>query len=431
VKAERTQVTFSDHRAEAVVVEPETPWRWVAWQGAQYVPMWDIDGLWVADEWFETAGTNPAGHNYEVIHDKETRFSSVDIVENGEARSVVRWNYSLCNTNYDVYHGNARAEEHYSIYPSGYAVRKIQGWPGDASDFGGTPIFWEIAELIVVNPKGTLPTQNLCDNVASYFNLEGDRYEQHWDRSKFDPPRQDPNGFVPICRVHPAASEWKETIVRIHLKDRPDPFLVIPNRQDLLPHPPCSYCGKSHPPQILWQDYPMWSHWPIYDKTDYVGMIKPQVEDAERVATHSSVTSIGVWLGGHAGEKVPYFPKPGTVWNVLFGVTDKDDDYIKTLARSWLEPMKVKATEGLSYVGYDPSQMAYVFEAAGRRCRADFAPGARSTSPCIIIRNWKGAAPRVKIAHAPTAALRVSQLDDTLVVWTGSDFEDDFSFVVD
>ena len=79
------------------------------------------------------------------------------IVHAGEARAVVHWHYALCDNRFRIFHGNTTADETYTVYPDGIAIRKLVGWPGDENDFGGNPTLWEVGEWIVLNPAGTVP----------------------------------------------------------------------------------------------------------------------------------------------------------------------------------------------------------------------------------------------------------------------------------
>jgi hypothetical protein len=84
--------------------------------------------------------------------DVEARYSRLDILESGDARARVHWHYALCNPEYEIFNGNTTADEYYTVYPDGIAVRRLVGWPGNESDYGGNPSFWELGEFIMSYP---------------------------------------------------------------------------------------------------------------------------------------------------------------------------------------------------------------------------------------------------------------------------------------
>ncbi len=146
MRAYETQLEFSGKAGHAVVVECEKPWRFVFWDKAQYVGCLDLgDGVWFTSEWCETNSPNDL-HCYEPIMDKQLRWSKVQILESGPARARVRWTYALCDMRYRIFHGNTRAEETYTIYPDGVAVREVVLWPGTQNNHGGNANLWQVAE---------------------------------------------------------------------------------------------------------------------------------------------------------------------------------------------------------------------------------------------------------------------------------------------
>lgn len=386
-----TQLTYSDVTGRAVVVETERDWRFVLWEHAQYIPCWDINDKWVTSEWLESIGDTSEGYNFEPMHDKECRFMEVKPLLCNDAFGSIQWHYALNNTKYEIFRGNTTADEFYSIFPPGYCVRKLVGYPGDESDFGGQPTFWEVAETIMINPKGTLPVDYLSENVATYLNLESDSYNQHWSKAEFQPgrTRQYPPGKF-LCLEHPSSRNWQEFIVRIHFEDGKDPFLILPNCQEFFPHAPCGACGEDHPTFSMWPSYPMWSHWPVYEGTDFAVLIHATEEDAMQRATHSSVVSVGAWYGWLPKAQESWIPQRGATWNFLFGVTDESDDALIDLARSWLQPAEIQNVEGAKFVCYDIGQMSYIFDATEGDVKFTLVPDKITKNPFFVLRNWAG-----------------------------------------
>jgi hypothetical protein len=431
VDIKETRLTYSDFTGKAFTVETERERRFVLWEHAQYIPCWDINGIWVTSEWLETIGDDSQGYNFEPMHDKECRYMRVKPLLCNNALGVIKWHYALNNTKYEIYRGNTTADEFYSVFPAGYCVRKLVGYPGDESKLGGLPTFWEVAETIMINPKGTMPVDYLSENVATYFNLEGDRYQQYWSKAEFQPSRDrkyPPGKF--LCLEHPDSRHWQEYIVRIHFEDRPDPFLILPNRHEFFPHAPCGACGGDHPTFSMWPSYPMWSHWPTYDGTDFTVLINATEEDAMQRATHSSAVSIGAWYGWLPESKDRWIPKRGSKWHFLFGVTDESDDDLLDLGRSWLYPSSITEVKGAEFLGYDMAQMSYIFRVSDETVNFTVTPDVIMKNPLFILRNWTGDEDvLVKLNNGIISrdSLRTGLTDGDLYIWIEERFDSQFN----
>ena len=387
------ELTYSDVTGKALIVETEKPWRLVCWEKAQYVPSWDVGDAWVCAEWLETAGMESKGYNFEPMHDKECRYTWVELLSKGNARCVVHWHYALNNTRYEIFHGNTTADETFHIYPPGYAVRELVAHLGDQHKEDGQPTFWEVCEMIFINPKGMTPLDYIDEHAASYMNLAGDRYEQIWTKERWDPARRVPSKR--LCLEHPTFRSWDEVIVRAHLLDRPDPFIIFSTSQFLFPHSLCSWCGESHPPLHLWPSYRMWPHWPVYEGRDFRVGLPGHPEDAQRRATHTSVFSLGAWYMQPQARFDPHlrapwwYPQPNDRWMFLTGATDQDDEYLLDLARSWLYPAQVRVTEGGRFWDYDHAQMAYRFIVEGQELRFGLEAEGAILNPVFNLLGWE------------------------------------------
>ena len=112
----------------------------------------------VPPEWLETHSPED-DFCYEPIMDKELRYSRVHILESDPVRARIHWHCALCNPRYEIFNGNTTADEYYTVYPDGIAVRKLVGWPGDKTEFGGNSIFWEVMEFIL--KTGGIPVEDV------------------------------------------------------------------------------------------------------------------------------------------------------------------------------------------------------------------------------------------------------------------------------
>jgi len=185
MKAYNKTLTFSGVTGPAVIAAPETPWSFVFWRGAQYVGCVDLgENVWFTPEWLETNSPEDL-HCYEPIMDKQCKYSYAEIMENGYARARVRWHYACYNVKYEIFHGNTEADEYYTVYPDGIAVRKLVAWPGDRSDFGGNPNFWQVLEYILINGVGSRPDEVIDkDKAFTMMNEKGEKLLFGWPMSE-------------------------------------------------------------------------------------------------------------------------------------------------------------------------------------------------------------------------------------------------------
>ena len=96
------------------------------------------------------------------------------------------------------------------------------------------------------------------------------------------------------------------------------------------------------------------------------------------------------------------------------------------LAASWLHPAEVKMTAG-RYLGYEPAERAYRFEAADQRVDFELLPAADSpqVNPVAIVDNWSFGNPRVTVDQLELAPkdYAVSWAGTRLIVWFRREIE--------
>ena len=129
VRAYEGDISFSGINGPGIIVEFGKPWRLTFWSEAYFIPCWDLGRQWLTHEWLETGSTENM-HCYEPMMDYELRYTNARIVQAGGARAVVHWHYALCDNRFRIFHGNTTADETYTVYPDGIAMRKLVGWPG-------------------------------------------------------------------------------------------------------------------------------------------------------------------------------------------------------------------------------------------------------------------------------------------------------------
>ena len=223
-----------------------------------------------------------------------------------------------------IFHGNTTADEYYTVYPDGIAIRRLVGWPGDESDFGGNPTLWEVGEWIVLNPAGTVPEDTLESPALRLTDLAGNVIDMSWPYY-----RQGPRSF---CAQYPGMAHWGEYIGRVNFVDQPSPFAAFPNSQLLFPHVPCSVCGELHPEIRPFVGNQSDMHLPSYKRSDYVGW-KRANDHVGKIPTTTSIASYGYGYGyapqpmPNGARTAPVYqrlispPRP-TTWLSLQGVTE-------------------------------------------------------------------------------------------------------------
>jgi len=405
VRAYETQLEFSGKSGHAVVVEFGKPWRFVFWDKAQYVGCVDLgEGVWFTSEWCETNSPNDL-HCYEPIMDKQLRWSRVQILESGPARARVKWSYALCDMRYRIFHGNTRAEEIYTIYPDGVAVREVVLWPGTESNHGGNANLWQMAEWILVNAAGSNPLDVL--RMPEPFTLRngcGEQINVHWPLPASD--------FEPFCDYYPQVKDWPVYAGKVNLKNQPNPFIVIVKNQAIFPFIPCPVCKGNHPYFNLFPGknlYNVYKHWPVTDMEDFIQWV-PAGDEIGKVATHTSFVDVNYALRRSPDDYIPT-PDQGTTWHLLVGATgvDTDGTELEELAHSYSQPARIEIQRDpgepddlhrgrVLLEGYEYPLRAYTFRKTGEdRVEITMIPTAPQINPVFLINGWTSARVRIVV----------------------------------
>lgn len=403
MKAYETQLEFSGKQGHAVIVECDQDWRFVFWDKAQYVGCVDVgDGVWFTPEWCETNSPNDL-HCYEPIMDKQLRWSRIEILESGPARARVKWSYTLPDMRYRNFHGDTRAEEIYTIYPDGVAVREIVLWPGTQNNHGGNANLWQVAEWILINSAGSSPLDVLTmPTPFTLKNGEGETIDVPWPLPASD--------FEPFCNHYPELADWPMYVGKINLKGMPNPFMIICKDQMLFPHMPCNTCKKDHPYFNMFPGknlYNVYKHWPVTDMEDFIQWV-PAGEDIGKVATHTSFMDVNFAFRRNSSDYIPT-PDQGTTWYVLVGATKEgtDGSELEEIAHSYKQPANVRIHKGADepdelhrgrvlLEGYDYALRAYTIRKKGEDyVKLTFEPSNTQLNPVFLINGWTS--PDVKL----------------------------------
>jgi hypothetical protein len=439
VHAYETQLEFSGKKGHAVVVEFGKPWRFVFWDKAQYIGCVDMgQGTWFTSEWCETNSPNDL-HCYEPIMDKQLRWSRIQILESGPARARVKWSYALCDMRYRIFHGDTRAEEIYTVYPDGVAVREVVLWPGTLNNHGGNANFWQMAEWILVNAVGTSPLDVM--ELPAPFTLRngcGDVIDVPWPLPA--------DYFEPFCSHYPQLADWPMYVGKLNLKGMPNPFIAILKNQRLFPFRPCNACKGNHPYFNMFPGKDLiniYKHWPVTDMEDFIQWV-PAGDEIGKVATHTSFMDVNYAMRRSQDDYVPT-PDPGTTWYLLVGATGENTDgtELEALAHSYGAPgaIHVHRDPGepedlhrgrVLEEGYDFSLRAYSFRKKGDdRVSITLTPSAPQINPVFLINGWS--APDVHVmldgTQVDSSRYRAQMNGNDLTVWVEGTFTEPTGFM--
>ena len=379
---------------DIVVRFDQSPVRLVFWQGTSYTGDWVTENnKWYTDEFVESMGRQGGG-DFEPMSDKQNRYSHVRILENNDARTIIHWRYAQCEC--EGYLGNDPdpltgwtdwADEYFTVYPDGVAVRKDVAWTT-------TPSAWhEFQETIVINGAGTRPEDNIQPEALTIANMNGESDVYTWS----DHP---PKSKSPL--VHP-------NIQLVNLKSHWKPFQIVPPKNSSI----APYTGEKTFAMFEW-----WNHWPVTQvASSGISAVAPDR------ASHSSLSHL-VWE--------PCAKTSNSVTKIMLaGMTTATATDLLPLAKSWLAAPTI-TVDGIncSSQGYDESQRAFVLSrttprAAGTlRIRLDASAESPLVNPAFVIRNWGDGTPSLTIDGHPVnhgSSFRhgfVPQLEgNDLIIW--------------
>jgi hypothetical protein len=355
--ARKGEWNFGGVTGEAVIVEFPDQKDFVLWEPANYVGMWFLNNVGLTYEWVECWGFSSGSCN-EPIQDKKNLYGKTEIIENSPARVIVRWTYALNSNNYTVFF-NEWVEEYFTFFPDGTGIRRIEVW-------ANTDLIHEIIQPQYIFPNGVLPGQMVENVITRVFNLKGDSVE---------------NLLGSTGSVTGYSKDWSEEILRMTLKNRQDPFMIVGKSLDLMP--------GLRQSNLLFESavsrdirYNLGAHWPI---------TKLEVDIYNIVSTELPFHS---WIGSLKVQTNNMLTP--NVWTHLFGVTDKNDEYIKDIAASWLHPARVNELKGnYMYVNFNAEKNAYEFlSTSPNKSEVEFTLTStlrkKVIHPFIILQDYKG-----------------------------------------
>jgi hypothetical protein len=315
------------------------------------------------------------------MSDKQSRYSHVSILENSDARAVVHWRYAQSEVeNYKGAHPDMMgwfdwADEYWTIYPDGVAVRKQVSRTTDVSK----PHEWQ--ESIIINGPGQRPDDNINLDALTLANMKGESATYTWS-PKTSKGFDYPTGPRTLDKPQGANIQF------VNLKSTWKPFQVVSPAHTSFD----VYYGEK-----TFFTFECWNHWPV---SQIASSGRPCVA-ADR-ASSTSLSHI-YWD--------PYETTDNTQSKLLLaGLTTKLAGELLPFAKSWLTPATIEVSgEAFRSEGYNPAQRAFVLRraVAGKPAVLDLTLQASQNSPVvnpvIVVKNWGEEGARMKIDGKPVA----------------------------
>ena len=375
----------------------EHPWKVVFWRGLSYAPCFVTEkGNWFCNEFVERAHVTKWGCP-ENMSDKHADFSSVRIVENTPARTVVSWRNLPVGVNQKIPFQSEEtqwgdcSEETYIFYPDGGCVRRMDLW----TSAPGAWYEW-CQSLEVLHPSQKPEDVLDASRIMSVAAMDGRSAEYGWDfegkARQSEPSIDGANIQVTYLR-----SEW-------------NPFLILEDGSGLNEKSERGpridrYAGR----WSQYSDFPWRNHWPLAQ--DYVIGRYACVADAAShtyTATQYNAPHSLELVSDPAANVMPdpighpllqvegVAPRhtskiaPGelsTTWKMtklmLCGCTKGDAASLLPLAKSWLRAPRLMC-DGAE-VPYDMTQRAYVMPDMTGHLTLEASPEHPACGVCIIV----------------------------------------------
>jgi hypothetical protein len=334
------------------------PWKVVFWKGISYAPCFVTEkGNWMCNEFIERKKVTGWGCP-ESMSDKHADFSSVRIIENTPARTVVVWRNLPVGVNQKIPYQSEESgwgdcsEETYIFYPDGVGVRKMDVWSDYLADW------YEWCQSLQVLHPSQRPEDVLdASRIMSLAAMDGRSAEFGWifeGKARQDEPSLD-----------------GANIQVTYLKSRWNPFLILEDGDGMNEKGHSGpeihrYAGK-------WSEFslfPWRNHWPVTQ--DYIIGRYACVADA---ASHTYTATQYNAPHSIEGRKMTKL--------MLCGCTEGDAKDLLPLAKSWLRAPKMSC-DGKE-IPYDVTQRAYLAQPGNHVFSVAASAGNPVHGLCIIL----------------------------------------------
>ena len=355
------------NNADVLVYFDEFDFKMVWWHGVAYYPVYySGNGIGLTHEVCETR--TPLGCA-EALMDKECRYAYVQVLENTDARVVVKFRSAASDRQYFIAHEDPErdgwgcwTDEILTIYPDGTMPRQVTMWCSKQNEWHEFE-----QENYFFNP-GQNPWNVVENELNTIANLKGEvsdlKWVNNWPKGKF------------IDNAVIKTYNYKDSETR--------PFAIVLDGLSVV------YAS----PEVL-HDYTLepagwWDHWPVSQiPCDGKWPIFPN-------GHFSSSSSGAIFTSNHLGSPAQIdFPAvvkthDKMIIPYLFGMTDKNAGALVPLAKMYNNPPEISRVKGADYERYNVFRTEYVFSNPGNRI--SFTVDASSESPvaniCFIIKKW-------------------------------------------
>jgi len=350
-----------DKYPDIVITFPGQKYAMAFWKGTNYnLNLVTENGKWVGDQSVETWGNMGCSEH---MSDKQNRYSHVRIIENHDARVVVHWRYALTDILYEIANTDPVtnwgdwADEYYTIYPDGIAVRHFIIHYGLQDEYS-------ITEPALFNNPGEKPEDNIMMTAVTLANLKGQVSSHSYENWPGDEDGKFKN------------SVSDAVLSVINLKSNVKPFYIYEPGTTIIP-----YGGGIREIDYRYSNFHSRNHWPV----SQVPCDGRFVLAADRV-TSSAITSPEPPLERNTDKKT-------LEGRFLMGLSEQSIDQLIPFAKFWLKTPKPEIrSEKLTYVGFSRNERAYIFRCTERGGAAEIElAGSKKrpvVNPAFVLKSW-------------------------------------------
>jgi hypothetical protein len=389
-----------DDYPDLVITFDDAAYKMVFWHGTAYnMNLVTENGRWVGDQSAEAARSEYGC--VEHMSDKQARYAHVRLIENSPARIVVHWRYALTDVLYNIGERDPItgwgdwADEYYTIYPDGLAVRHFL--------VHGRQNRYSITEPATLNNPGETAEDNVSIQAATLANMEGETRTFSWETWPSD-------GGIRGEFFHAVPNA---NIAVVNTKSDFKPVYIYPPGTPIIP-----YGGGAVVIRSGVSKFPLRSHWPTsqipsdgrpalaLDRVSSSAILSPEPPETKRASD-----------GAVEGR-------------FLMGLTNQPMTAILPVARAWLRPATLKLSgDDFADDGYNPDDRAYhLHRLAKVNTRVEFDIQANERSPVVnlalVVDGWGDGGASLRLNGKPIAEgkdFRVGHIDrlegSSLVVW--------------
>jgi Concanavalin A-like lectin/glucanases superfamily len=400
-----------DDYPDIVVTFDDASYKMVFWHGTTYnMNMVTENGRWIGDQ---SAEAPPGEYGcIEHMSDKQSRYSHVRLLENSPARIVVHWRYALTDVLYNIGETDPItnwgdwADEYYTIYPDGMAVRHFLVY--------GPRQRYSITEPATLNNPGEKAEDNVFIEALTMENMKGATGTYSWQTW---PSSGDVRGHF-FNEVRDA------NISIVNTKSDFKPLYIYEPGTEIIP-----YGGGVGETRPWFSKFPIWNHWPA-------AQIPSDGRDALALdqVSSSAITSPEPPMVKRA--------KDGAVeGRFLMGLTNQPIAKALPIAQAWINPPDLTLT-GANYTseGYRRDDRAYhLHRRSPANAKLEFniraSDALPAMNPAFVIDGWGNDKISLKMNGKliPEGRdFRVGHLDQldgsSLIVWIRAELTSSTSF---